>query len=150
MWDPASGEKLHTLKGHIRGIQDLIIDPTTFAPDSDSVTLFSASSDREIRQWTIGIQHAAATADSKPIIVHETSVYKLCFDLDDDLWTASADNTAKCLSRERGWEADTELVHPDFVRDVVVDEKGGWVVTACRDEEVRAWNRAVSCHYCLY
>ncbi len=150
VWDTASGEKLHTLKGHIRGIQDLVIDPTAVAPNCDSVSIFSASSDREIRQWTIGVQHAAETANSKPIIAHETSVYKFYFDLDDDLWTASADNTAKCLSRERSWEVDTELVHPDFVRDVLVDEKGGWVVTACRDEEIRVWNRAVSCHFQIY
>ncbi|KAI9870170.1 MAG: hypothetical protein M1830_004570 [Pleopsidium flavum] len=48
----------------------------------------------------------------------------------------------KCLSRERGWKADTVLKHPDFVRDVVVDDRGGWVITGCRDEEVRVWNRA--------
>ena len=26
---------------------------------------------------------------------------------------------------------------------LVVYEQGGWVITACRDEEVRVWNRAV-------
>ncbi|KAI9699372.1 MAG: hypothetical protein M1836_002983 [Candelina mexicana] len=139
VWDTASGDRLHTLKGHARGIQDLVIDPTTFVPDS--VTIFSASSDREIRQWTISAEHAAETANSKAIIAHETSVYKLHFDSSDDLWTASADNTAKCLSRERDCQADTELPHPDFVRDVLVDERGGWVVTACRDEEIRVWDR---------
>ena len=44
--------------------------------------------------------------------------------------------------REDGWKADTTLQHPDFVRDIVVHERGGWVVTACRDEEVRVWNNA--------
>ena len=78
-----------------------------------------------------------------PVIEHETSVYRLLFDADDDLWTASADGTVKCLVRERGWKAETTLTHPDFVRDVVVDERGGWIVTVCRDEEVRVWNRAV-------
>jgi len=33
------------------------------------------------------------------------------------------------------------LPHPDFVRDVVLDENDGWVITACRDEEVRIWQR---------
>jgi WD40 repeat protein len=69
-------------------------------------------------------------------------VYKLIFDSDGDLWTASADKTAKHLVREDGWKADTTLEHPDFVRDIVVHERGGWVVTACRDEEVRVWNRS--------
>jgi hypothetical protein len=61
------------------------------------------------------------------------------------MWTASADKTAKCLVRADGWKANLSLDHPDFVRDILVDEAGGWVVTACRDEEVRVWNRSVSC-----
>jgi WD40 repeat protein len=36
---------------------------------------------------------------------------------------------------------DTSLEHPDYARDVVIDEVGGWIVTACRDEEVRVWER---------
>jgi WD40 repeat protein len=27
------------------------------------------------------------------------------------------------------------------VRDVAVDEDGGWVITACRDEHVRVWEK---------
>lgn len=77
----------------------------------------------------------------RPLVVHETSVYALVFDEAGDLWSASADGTAKCLGRERGWEVDTVLVHPDFVKAVVVDDVGGWVVTGCRDEEVRVWEK---------
>ena len=28
------------------------------------------------------------------------------------------------------------------MRDVAVDEDGGWAVTACRDEEVRVWEKS--------
>jgi WD40 repeat protein len=77
-----------------------------------------------------------------PVIAHETSIDALHFDSDGDLWTASADKTAKCLSRGREWEEDSSFEHPDFVRAVVIDEDGGWVITACRDEEVRVWDRA--------
>lgn len=143
VWNAATGAKLHTLKGHTRGIQDLIIDPVTYTPDASAVTIFSAGSDREIRRWRIGLDSAAEIDGTMPIIEHETSVYRLLFDADDDLWTASADGTVKCLGRDRGWKAETTLAHPDFVRDVVVDERGGWIVTVCRDEEVRVWNRAV-------
>lgn len=146
VWDIGSRKKLHTLKGHKGAIQDLIVDPTTYTTSSSSVTVFSASSDREIRRWTVDGQQSVEAEHTQPIIEHETSVYKLFFDADDDLWTASADGTVKCLGRERGWKADTVLTHPDFVRDVVVDERGGWVVTGCRDEEVRVWSRAVCLH----
>ncbi|KAF2878360.1 WD domain-containing protein [Massariosphaeria phaeospora] len=146
VWDVATGETLHTLKGHTRGVLALTLDLTERDVKKDSVVIFSAGSDREIRRWSIGISSAFeidATSDvASPIIAHETSVDSLRFDSDGDLWTASADKSVKCLSRNRNWEEDTKLEHPDFVRDVVVEEDGGWVVTACRDEEVRVWDKA--------
>lgn len=135
----ASGQKVETFKDHARGIQDLVFDPEL--EDSEAV-VFSAGSDREIRQFKI-----FGGAVAEPLLPHDTSVYKLFFDRDGDLWTASADKTAKCLVREDSWKANLSLEHPDFVRDIVVHEPGGWVVTACRDEEVRVWSRSVSVLY---
>ena len=178
VWDAASGQLLHKVNAHTRGILALALDPwsswstsgslpdplapaagiggaeatetasaaTTAAATSGnkqgSITLFSADTTREIRVWNV-----SATGDiteqspTALVVAHETSVYALRFDADGDLWTASADKTAKCLVRDRGWVEDTALAHPDFVRDVLVDEEGGWVLTACRDEEVRVWER---------
>lgn len=142
VWDAASGEKLHTLKGHARGVLALALDPVQYAPANASAIVFSAGSDREIRRWQIGRDSAAELQDApSPIIAHETNVDAIHFDADGDLWTASADRTAKCLSRSRNWEEDARFEHPDFVRDVAIDETGGWVITACRDEEVRVWER---------
>lgn len=140
VWDAASGEQLHKLKGHTRGILALAIDPLESEANAESITLLSAGSDREIRRWNVGLS-AASEIQSSPIIVHETSIDAIHFDSDGDLWSASADKTAKCLAREREWHEDSQYEHPDFVRDVAVDEDGGWVVTACRDEEVRVWDR---------
>ncbi|TKA50686.1 hypothetical protein B0A49_10661 [Cryomyces minteri] len=151
VWDIDTGRKLHTLKGHTRGIQDLALDPLSY-PDYGSspkaLIVFSAGSDREIRRWSIAADSAQEIGEPiqerpgppEPIVQHETSVYKLYFDTDADLWTASADNTAKHLVRDRAWGEDTSLEHPDFVRDVVMDARGGWIITACRDEEVRVWD----------
>ncbi|OAL55246.1 WD domain-containing protein [Pyrenochaeta sp. DS3sAY3a] len=140
VWDAATGEKLHTLKGHTRGILALAVDPTEYDPSKDSVTVFSAGSDREIRRWSVSFASASEVQPS-PIIAHETSIDALYFDSDGDLWTASADKTSKCLSRGREWEEDSKSEHPDFVRDVTVDEEGGWAITACRDEEIRVWDK---------
>lgn len=151
LWDIETGEKLHTLKGgHTRGILDLAVDPITYLSspltehDGAPIVMFSAGSDREIRRWRISsdLSTASETETDKPVLQHETSVYGLHFDADDDLWTASADGTVKCLSRESGWQADTTLVHGDYVRAVTVDERGGWVVSAGRDEDVKIWDRA--------
>lgn len=105
--------------------------------------IFSAGSDREIRRWLVSgdLSTASEIETNKPVLQHETSVYRLLFDA-DDLWTASADGSVKCLSRERGWLADTTLVHGDYVRAVAVDERGGWVASAGRDEDVKIWDRA--------
>lgn len=145
VWDAVTGQKLHLLKGHTRGILALAIDPEEYDDAKDEVVIFSAGSDREIRRWSIGLTSAseltAASETQAPIIAHETSIDSIRFDADGDLWTASADKCVNCLSRARNWDIDTTLEHPDFVRDVVIDEEGGWVVTACRDEEVRVWEK---------
>ena len=140
VWEVDTGEKLHTLKGHTRGILALQVDPAHYDSSKDSAIIFSAGSDREIRQWTLGVSSASEVQPS-PIVAHETSVDAIRFDADGDMWTASADKTARCLSRSRAWEEDSKFEHPDFVRDVLVDEDGGWVVTGCRDEEIRVWER---------
>jgi len=141
VWDVATGSKLHTLKGHTRGILALALDPADYEPSKETATIFSAGSDREIRRWTIGLT-SASEVEPSPIIAHETSIDALHFDSDGDLWTASADKTAKCLSRGREWAEDSTFEHPDFVRDVAIDEDGGWLVSVCRDEEVRVWDKS--------
>lgn len=140
VWDVTSGDRLHILKGHTRGVLALAVDPVEYDSNKEAITVFSAGSDREIRRWTIGIS-SASEAQPSPIIAHETSIDNIRFDTDGDLWTASADKTARCLSRSHDWEEDSQFEHPDYVRDVVVDEDGGWVVTGCRDEEVRVWEK---------
>jgi WD40 repeat protein len=139
IWESPSS-KLHTIRGQSRAVQDLVLDP--FSEPANPV-IFVATSEREILHFSISSAEPLSfkgSTLSEPIIAHETSVYRLIFDSDGDLWTASADKTAKHLVREDGWKADTTLEHPDFVRDIVVHERGGWVITACRDEEVRVWN----------
>lgn len=155
VWDVETGKQLHKLKSSAKSIQDLVIDPEapSEAPAvSESLTLFVASSGREIRRYDVSLDSAYELPESvdNPILAHETSVYKLCFDSEGDLWTASADKTAKHLVRSRGWEADTVLQHPDFVRDIIVAEDQGVVVTACRDEEVRVWDLASGNLVCTY
>ncbi|KAL9614401.1 MAG: hypothetical protein Q9167_001131 [Letrouitia subvulpina] len=145
IWSIDSGKKLHTLQSHLRGVLDLAIDPLTYNPldtDSGEVVFFSADSYRKIRRWKITSGAHVEEIDSQnPIVAHETSVYALRFDSDGDLWTASADGTAKCLSREHGWKTDTELAHGDYVRSVAVGEEEGVVVTAGRDEDLKVWER---------
>ncbi|KAG8526250.1 uncharacterized protein KY384_000243 [Bacidia gigantensis] len=152
-WNVSTGEKLHVLNGHTRGVLALAVDPatpTSIGKDGDGqdggsrdVMVFSAASDPHIRRWKIkrDLTSAEEVDAETPVLQHDTSVNSLFFDEDQDLWTASSDGTAKCLSRERRWAADTVLTHGDYVRGVVVDEIGGWVITAGRDEDLKVWER---------
>lgn len=152
VWDPSTDTRLTILKGHSRGVQALALESIESTENTQYATVFSGDSNREIRRWhisstssfeipTIGPADAEATSlDIDPLVVHETSIYTLHFDSNLDLYTASADKSAKVLARNRNWEADTTLPHPDFVRDIAIDEQGGWIITACRDEEVRIWD----------
>ncbi|KAK5087940.1 hypothetical protein LTR05_002156 [Lithohypha guttulata] len=133
-----TGQRLASLKPQCRGIEDIALDPLS---THDAPRIFFSTSQREIFHFTLPASlRMAQTQLSQPIVQHETSVYKLEFDNDGDLWTASADKTAKRLNRENGFIADTTLVHPDFVRDIVVYDSSSLVITACRDEDIRVWN----------
>ncbi|KAF2084398.1 WD repeat protein [Saccharata proteae CBS 121410] len=159
-WDVGNGALLYKMKGHKRGVLSLAVDPEGYvgamARQAPSAVIWSAGSDREIRAWRVSAtsgqpidpknpgvseEDSATLEEPSPLLAHETSVDSLLFDASADLWTASADRTARCLSRAHGWSTDTTLNHPDYVRDVVVDEVGGYVITACRDEHVRVWER---------
>lgn len=133
-------------------LQDLVVD---YHDSTESeIVLISASSDPHIRRWRITFtdasqifEHTAVDDKSatsrETILEHETSVYNLLFcddDDDGDLWTASADGTAKCLSRAKGWTCEDIYNHGDYVRAVAVTSD--WVVTAGRDEDIKVWGKA--------
>lgn len=147
VWSMETAEILHVLKGHTRGVLDLALDPSTSdlsnapAGGLQEAKVFSAGSDREIRQWRISLEKCEQLDPETPLLVHETSVYALHFDDDGDLWTASADGTAKCLSRFRNFQPDSTIQHGDYVRAVALEEIGGYVVTAGRSEDVKVWDR---------
>ncbi|RMZ77234.1 hypothetical protein DV738_g4496, partial [Chaetothyriales sp. CBS 135597] len=139
-----SGDRLAVVKANSRAVECITVDP--FAP-SEAPAVFFGTSQRNIFSTVLP---AKTQLSSKSVVLsplpaaHATSVYKLHFDDDGDLWTASADKTCKRLVRDSGWKEDTVLQHPDFVKDVVTQDRYGLVLTACRDEEIRVWDKASS------
>jgi len=119
-----------------------------------STKIFSAGSDRTIRRFSLSYSKPQAGRSlgpsleeiypEAPIIAHETSVNCITFGCDSQLWTASADETAKCLlpnlTDPPHWKVDTTLQHGGYVRAVAVDTEGGLIVTAGRSEEVKIWD----------
>jgi len=156
IWDTATGDRLHTLRDKtdtMMAVQDLVRDPVEST--ESEIVLVSSSSDPQIRRWRISLTSAsqilntaqAAHLQGQPtrdtILEHETSVYRVVFrgdDEDSDLWTASADGTAKCLSRASNWTTEETYGHGNYVRAVAVTSD--WVITAGRDEDIKVWDRA--------
>ncbi|KAK7417780.1 hypothetical protein QQZ08_011525 [Neonectria magnoliae] len=153
VWDTETGRRLHTLQDPsttMLAVQHLAVDPVLST--ADAVILASASSDPNIRRWRITLEgyeqlpesfHGKPDAERLTIQEHETSVYCLFYDdtsEDVDLWTASADGTAKCLARSRNFTADDSFEHGDYVRAVAVTDQ--WVITGGRDEDVKVWDRS--------
>lgn len=158
VWDIVTGSRLHTLQDQavsMMAIQHLVIDPVQTS--SDELILISASSDPHIRRWRIRLDSAEKIIDSlagqtearHTILEHETTVYKLIFDQEGDevdLWTASGDGTAKCLSRVGNYAVEDSIGHGDHIRAIALTEK--WVVTAGRDEDIKIWDRTSGKLYC--
>lgn len=159
VWDIETGRRIHTIQDPtvtMMAVQDIAIDPVLST--SDAIVIVSASSDPHIRRWKIslsGVEQLAETFHDRPdaerltIEEHDTSIYSLVFDQEgegEDLWTASADGTAKCLARSRNFAADDVFAHGDYVRTVAPTDN--WVVTAGRDENVKVWDRSSGKLYC--
>jgi WD40 repeat protein len=153
IWNPVTGTRICTLRGHTRAVGTLALDPVLSS--EEEAVVFAGGSEREIRRWRIPLSNpAGAKEDEQTILEHDTSVHKIRFSGEDaDCWSSSADGTARRMDvrapvkagmeDKEGWRTEMILKHPDFVNDVVVAGRGKWVVTACRDEEVRVWEVSV-------
>jgi WD40 repeat protein len=159
VWDIATGSRIHTIQDQVvsmMALQALAVDPLESTPES--IILVSASSDPHIRRWRITVDAAEQIKESSSrepnsvrhsILEHETTVYKLFFNADGedvDLWTASGDGTAKCLSRQKGFTTEDTIKHGDHVRAIAITDQ--WAITAGRDEDVKVWDRASGKLYC--
>ncbi|KAJ3333886.1 hypothetical protein HDU76_001802 [Blyttiomyces sp. JEL0837] len=127
-WDVDSGTSQATWKGHTRPVEALVL---SFSEDGDGHFIYSASSDTTIRKWD-----PVSGACLGTLAGHLTSVYGLLLG-DGELWSVSADKTAKRWSIENG-KHDITLEHPDFVKSVALF--GPYVITGSRDENIRVWD----------
>ncbi|KAF3766321.1 WD40 repeat-like protein [Cryphonectria parasitica EP155] len=159
VWDIATGSRLHTLQDSVTSmlaVQSLAIDP--IMSSGEELVVVSAGSDPHLRRWKVRLDGweqlldaapAAPNVERRLLSVHETGVYKILFDRagdEIDLWTASADGTARCLSRGKAFTTEDCLEHGDHVRAVGVTEQ--WIITAGRDEDLKCWDRTSGALYC--
>ncbi|KAJ1929650.1 hypothetical protein IWQ60_000974 [Tieghemiomyces parasiticus] len=158
-WDLRDGRCVRTLRGHTRGVDALVYDSITN-------TLLSASSDTTIKQWCVATGQCVRDFRGHHTSVCDLQLYPVYTSIETDLarvtawdptthapadptlmealedvelWSASADKTAKQWNLVTG-RCMTTLTHPDVVKAVTVTE--AYVITGCRDENVRIWDKA--------
>jgi len=148
VWSATTGARLATLKGHTRAVGAMALDPV--ASSERELVVLAGGSERDIRRWRIPVDSPEAAGEDDVLIREfETSVHCIRFLGEDaDCWAASADGSARRLDvraeKKDGHRTDTLLKHPDYVNDIAMAGNGRWVITACRDEEVRVWDVVVS------
>ncbi|RPB26256.1 WD40 repeat-like protein [Terfezia boudieri ATCC MYA-4762] len=165
IYNPHTTKLLSKLSSHSRAVLCLALDPAPpLAAPTPSYTVLSGSSDREIRTWTVPASGSLPPSEaSPPLTPHETSIYCMHLPPSDPghLYTASADRTALHLQLNPPPNppsvVDT-LPHPDFVTAIILagfssddaDADAKYIVTACRDEHVRLWDRATAELVCVF
>ena len=119
---------IQTIAAHPRGIESIA------AQDGTKKT---ARAEKSLRILTVDIKPIG-----DPIWPCETSIYQVL--VDDEIFIASADTTARQLSLEM--KEEKRFSHTDYVRCMIV--WNDYLITGCRDENIRFWNLSTSkCDY---
>ena len=141
VWNARSAEKLHVLRGHSRGVLDLVVQPI-LSPHAQSMSaiLWSAGSDRTIRRWLAKPDEAKALAFMDPkngqqaqeqLIVHDTGVNRLRFyhpvdehgsdpnDTSIGLATASSDKSARCFQMKSVSQSKEEVMESQSTPNLI-------------------------------
>ncbi|KAI9022771.1 WD40-repeat-containing domain protein [Phycomyces nitens] len=127
-WDISADKPSCTavFKGHSRPVESLSLSP-------DGRYMFSASTDLTVKKWDLESKICVQT-----FVGHDTSIY--CVKAgEDEIWTASADKSARRWNTETG-AVDTVLEHPDRVKSLVL--AGPYIVTGASDDLIRVWDVA--------
>ncbi|KAF8426691.1 WD40-repeat-containing domain protein [Tirmania nivea] len=151
VFDPHTTRKLCTLSSHSRAVLCLALDP---APPRRPYPL--------IRTWIVPADGTPPSEACPLMTPHATSVYAMHVPPSSPahLYTASADRTALHLQRHPPPQPPSvidTLPHPDFVTALALagfaspgDDDAKYIVTACRDEHVRVWDRATAELVCTF
>ena len=133
LWDPATGDCLHTLTGHTGWVNDLAFSP-------NGHLLATASRDGTARLWD------PATGDCLRTLGHTESVGGVAFSPDGHLLaTGGADRTARLWDPATG-DCLRTLGHAKRVWDVAFSPNGHLLATASGDKRTRLWDPATGKH----
>jgi WD40 repeat protein len=131
LWNPATGQCLHTLTGHTEWVTGV-----TFSPDGR--LLATRSQDRTVRVWD------ATTGKCRHALTGSAGWFTgIAFSPDGHLLaTASNDETAQVWNPATGNRLHTLTGHADYVTGVAFSPDGYQLATASSDMTARVWNPA--------
>ncbi|MCB2261674.1 MAG: WD40 repeat domain-containing protein, partial [Candidatus Thiosymbion ectosymbiont of Robbea hypermnestra] len=129
LWDPATGQPIHTLAGH-----EHWVTAVAFSPDGQ--LLASASLDNTLRLWD-----PASGKSIRTLSGHESGVRTVAFSPDgQQLASASDDRTLRLWNPATGQPIRTLSGHEGWVRDVTFSPDGRWLASASSDHTLRLWD----------
>jgi RNA polymerase sigma factor (sigma-70 family) len=130
LWDVASGNLLHTLRGHYSWVQTLATSP-------DGKLLASSGQDGVIRLWDV-----ANGIDACPLPGHKYTVGGVALSPDGKLAvTAGWDDTLRWWDAAKGAELRSVTV-PDGIMGMTLSPDGKTVLVATDDGKLRTWDAA--------
>jgi WD40 repeat protein/serine/threonine protein kinase len=130
VWDAKTGADLHTLRGHLLGIQSV-----SFSPDGSRVV--TGSWDKTAKLWD-----AKTGAELRTLLGH-SAVYSVSFSPEGSrVLTGSGDKTAKVWDANSGAELLTLQGHSHMVQTASFSPDGSRVVTGSVDRTAKVWSAA--------
>ena len=171
LWDAATGQTLHTLRGHEDSVVSAVFSGRTIltASDDNTARLWDAATGQTLqtlRGHEAAVSSAVFSPDGRTVLTaskdntarlwdaatgdnlqtlhgHESAVYSAVFSPDGrTILTASADNTARLWDAATGDNLEILRGHEAAVYSAVFSPDGQTVLTASRDNTARLWDAA--------
>ncbi len=130
LWHSATGELLHTLRGHTDTIESIVFCP-------NNKILASGSQDKTVRLWSIQTGETLNTLKG-----HQRFVFGVAFSPDGKiLASGSADHTVRLWDIETGNTQNILMGHKGWVLDVAFSPDGKTLAAGSSDD-IQIWDVA--------
>ncbi len=131
VWAIATGQELHTLRGHTHTVMGVALS-------ADGQLIGSASQDGTVKVWEVSTGRELQT-----LYGHSAAVNAVALSADGQMIiSASRDKTLKVWNVATGRELFTLQGHTDSVNGVALSSDGQFVVSASGDKTLKLWQIA--------
>lgn len=134
IWNPQTGEPLHTIIGHQGAVTSLVLCPITEQEHCGQIVI-SGSADRTIKVWDIHTGKVLYTMSG-----HGDEITSLAMSQDGHtLISGSKDKTIKIWDWHRGELLQTLTGHDQAVNSVAISADGQIILSGSSDRKLKVW-----------